>query len=126
MNKYIQMYNYSINLTYLDIEDDKQDTRYRKELLDVFDIKQYEHETIMTSIDTIYDKFGKHKQIQAILEELMKNSSFPFEIGKKTAFTMLFSFENFYLSHNAFQQLERISNIETNLYDKIIQNLQKK
>ena len=72
------MYNYSINLTYLDIEDDKQDTQYRKELLDVFDIKQYEHETIMTSIDTIYDKFGKHKQIQAILEELMKNSSFPF------------------------------------------------
>ena len=45
------MYNYSINLTYLDIEDDKQDTQYRKELLDVFDIKQYEHETIMTSID---------------------------------------------------------------------------
>ena len=40
------MYNYSINLTYLDIDDDKQDTQYRKELLDVFDIKQYEHEKV--------------------------------------------------------------------------------
>ena len=47
------MYNYSINLTYLDIDDDKQDTQYRKELLDVFSIKHYEHETIMTCIDGV-------------------------------------------------------------------------
>ena len=120
------MYNYSINLTYLDIDDDKQDTQYRKELLDVFEIKEYKHEIIMTSIDTIYDKFKQHKQVNNILQELIKNNSFPFEIDKKTAFTMLFSFENFYFSHNAFQHLERISNIEKNLYDKIIQNLQKK
>ena len=120
------MYNYSINLTYLDIDDDKQDTQYRKELLDVFSIKHYEHETIMSCIDGVYNKFKQHTQIQNILQELINNSSFPFEIDKKTAFTMLFSFENFYLSHNAFQQMERISNIETNLYHKIIKNLQKK
>ena len=41
------MYNYSINLTYLDIDDDKQDTQYRKELLDVFDIKQNLIQTIV-------------------------------------------------------------------------------
>ena len=30
------MYNYSIKTTYLDIEDAKQDTQYRKEFLEVF------------------------------------------------------------------------------------------
>ena len=119
------MYNYSINTTYLDVEDEKQDTQYRKELLDIFGVKQYQHKTIMNAIDLVYDKFGEHKQIKTILKELINNSTFPFELDNKTAFTMLFSFENFHLLHNAFQQLERISNINSNLYDKIIKNLQK-
>ena len=41
------MYNYSIITTYLDIRDQKQDTQYRKELLDVFNIEQYDHQTII-------------------------------------------------------------------------------
>lgn len=120
------MYNYSITTTYLDIEDAKQDTQYRKELLDVFGIKEYQNQTIMESIDYLYDKYKSNKQVDIILQTLISNTPFLFRSDKKTAFTFLFSFENFYLFHNALQQLERISNIKSNLYDKIIKNLQKK
>ena len=40
------MYNYSIKTTYLDIEDDIQDTQYRKEYLSAFDLENYEEEKL--------------------------------------------------------------------------------
>ena len=51
------MYNYSIKTTYLDLDDEKQDTQFRKELLDVFGVKEYCHKTFMETIDTIYNKY---------------------------------------------------------------------
>jgi len=121
------MYNYSINTTYLDIEDEKQDTQYRKELLDVFNIIEYKHETIMTSIHSIFEKYGTHKQVIDILKILIASEQrFPFEVDQETAFMMLFSFQNFYFFHNALCDLERNENINPELYDKIIKNLQKK
>ena len=53
------MYNYSINTTYLDLDDEKQDTQFRKELLDVFGVSEYCHKTFMTTIDTIYNKYSE-------------------------------------------------------------------
>ncbi len=64
------MYNYSIITTYLDIEDEKQDTQYRKELLDVFNIKQYDHQTIMQSIKILFEKYKVHNQVVNILQTL--------------------------------------------------------
>ena len=121
------MYNYSINTTYLDIEDEKQDTQYRKELLDVFNIEEYRHESIMNSIKNIFEKYGTHKQVVNILKSLIENETkFPIDLTQETAFMMLFSFQNFYFFHNALCDLERNENINLELYDKIIQNLQKK
>ena len=67
------MYNYSINTTYLDLKDEeKQDTQYRKELLEVFMVSEYKHKTIMDSIDFCFKKYGEQTQIKLILEELIK------------------------------------------------------
>ena len=120
------MYNYSIKTTYLDLDDEKQDTQFRKELLDVFGVSEYCHKTFMTTIDTIYNKYKNNKQVENILNEVKNNCHFPFELDQATAFTTLFSFQNFYLFHNALGELERNSKINDELYDKIIQNLQKK
>ena len=120
------MYNYSINLTYLNLPDEKQDTQFRKELLDVFGVPEYHHKTFMTTIDTIYNKYKNNKQVEGILNEVKNNCRFPFELDQATAFTMMFSFENFYFFHNALGELERNSKINEKLYNKIIQNLQKK
>lgn len=120
------MYNYSINLTYLNLDDEKQDTQFRKELLDVFGVPEYHHKTIMTTIDTIYNTYKNNKQLVNILNEVKNNWRFPFELDQATAFTMMFSFDNFYLFHNILGELERNSKINDTLYNKIIQNLQKK
>jgi len=120
------MYNYSINLTYFNLPDEKQDTQFRKELLDVFGVPEYHHKTIMATIDTIYNTYKNNKQFVNILNEVKNNCRFPFELDQATAFTMMFSFENFYFFHNALGELERNSKINDTLYNKIIQNLQKK
>ncbi len=127
MNNYNYMYNYSINTTYLDIEDEKQDTQYRKELLNVFNISEYRHDTIMQSMKTIFEQWKDNKQIIEIIKTLSDNeTTFPIELSQETAFMMLFSFQNFYFFHKTLCELERNSKIPPELYNKIIQNLQKK
>jgi hypothetical protein len=121
------MYNYSIITTYLDIRDEKQDTQYRKELLDVFNIEQYDHQTIMQCMKIIFEKYKLHNQVINILQTLIENETkFPIELDQETAFMMMFSFENFYFFHKALVELERDENINNQLYNKIIKNLQKK
>tara|TARA_B110000902_G_scaffold78432_1_gene93408 strand:- start:81 stop:443 length:363 start_codon:yes stop_codon:yes gene_type:complete len=120
------MYNYSINTTYLDIEEIDQDTQYRKELLEAFMIPEYKHETIMDSIDVSFKKYGEQTQVKVILTELIKHSKFIFRLDQATAFTILFSFDNFYYFHNALCEMERNTNINPELYQNIIKNLQKK
>jgi hypothetical protein len=120
------MYNYSINTTYLDIEEIDQDTQYRKELLEAFMIPEYKNETIMDSILLLFLKYGQQTQVKLILTELIKHSKFIFSSDIPTAFTMLFSFDNFYYFHNALCEMERNTNINPELYQNIIKNLQKK
>ena len=120
------MYNYSINTTYLDIKEEEQDTQYRKELLKVFMISEYTHKKVMKSIDFCFKIYGEQKQVKIILAELIKHSKLPFELDQATAFTMLFSFENFYHFHKAICKMERNLIIDLELYKKIIENLQKK
>ena len=78
------MYNYSIKLTYLKLDDKKQDTQFRKELLDVFGVPEYRHKTFMTTIDNIYNKYKNNKQVENILNEVKTNCYFPFELDQDT------------------------------------------
>ena len=89
-------------------------------------VSEYKHKTIMDSIDFCFKKYGEQTQIKLILEELIKNSRLPFGLDQITAFTMLFSFENFYHFHKAICKMERNLPINPELYKNIIENLQKK
>ena len=46
MNNYIDMYNYSFELTYREIDGDAGDTKYREEFLNVFGLKKWEGEQV--------------------------------------------------------------------------------
>ena len=58
------MYNYSINTTYLTLDDDKQDTQYRKEYLSVFNLEKYDEDVIMNTVDTLYKTYKDNEQIK--------------------------------------------------------------
>jgi len=122
------MYNYSIKTTYLDVEDtQEQDTKYRKELLDVFNLEEYDHNTIMDTVSDLYNTYKEHLQIKKIIEQVIKyENSFPVEVGPVTAFMLLFSFQNFYYFHTVLCDLERNGVVSTENECNIIQNIQKK
>ena len=114
------MYNYSIKTTYLDIEDDIQDTQYRKEYLSAFDLENYEEEKIMKIINELYQKYKDNKQINQLLEFGKQNSIYSF--NDETTFILFFAFEKFYYFHKALCQLNNNEIIDS----EIIKNLQKK
>jgi uncharacterized coiled-coil DUF342 family protein len=89
------MYNYSLKLTYRDVD---SDTTYRKELLEVFDIKKYNAE-INNRIDTLHAKHGEF--FKDIVECIKKNDKLSIvrDLDDKTCFMILFSWEYFYETH---------------------------
>ena len=114
------MYNYSIKTTYLDIENDIQDTQYRKEYLSAFDLEYYEEKKIMNTITELYKKYKDNKQINDLLQFGKQNNIYGF--NDEMTFILFFSFEKFYYFHKALCQLNNNKNIDC----EIIKNLQKK
>jgi len=117
-----------MNTTYLDVDDENiQDTLYKKELLEAFNISKYNHETISNTLKLLFQTY-KTSSIGNILElTIQSENKLPFKLDKETAFTMLFSFEHFYLFHKFLQEINSTaSTSSTNSYDKMVEHLQKK
>tara|TARA_X000000368_G_scaffold380567_1_gene336448 strand:- start:406 stop:750 length:345 start_codon:yes stop_codon:yes gene_type:complete len=114
------MYNYSIKTTYLDIQDDIQDTQYRKEYLSVFNLEKYDENKIMDTINNLYQKYKDNKQLNDLLQFGKQNNIYSF--NDEMTFILFFAFEKFYYFHKALCQLNNNENIDS----EIIENLQKK
>ena len=120
------MYNYSFYCTYLDISSNehKQDNLYRKELLKAFDIENYDHEKMMSTIKELYSKYKENPQIIAILHLLKETNKYSFLFNNfKDLFTLLFSFEYFYYFHTCIAELEQSNSISDIIYEKFIKVL---
>ena len=104
MNNYVQMYNYSIKLDYINRSNDESDTQYRKEILAVFDLKEYSNE-IIEKQDLLFSKV--EKEYDEILEYLKNNDRLALirNITKKDCFIILFSWEYFYHNHLLLQAI---------------------
>ena len=98
------MYNYSIKLDYINRSNDESDTQYRKEILSVFDLKEYSNE-IIEKQDLLFSKV--EKEYDEILEYLKKNDRLALirNITKKDCFMILFSWEYFYHNHLLLQAI---------------------
>ena len=92
------MYNYNINLTY---HKKDNDTLFRKEMLDVFQLNQFSND-INKQVDLLYNKYKNNKQVQNIIKSMKKDHKFKkFQLfgntDDATYFVILFSFDYFHL-----------------------------
>ena len=120
------MYNYSFYCSYLDASanEHKQDTIYRQEILKAFNLMIYDHEKMMETIDSLYNKHKENTQIQEILKILKENNKYSFLFNNfDDLFTLLFSFEYFYYFHSCIAELEQSQSISDIIYEKFIKVL---
>ena len=118
------MYNYSIKLDYINRSNDESDTQYRKEILAVFDMKEYSSEMIKKQ-DLLFSKV--EKEYDEILNYLKNNDRLALirNITKKDCFMILFSWEYFYNNHLLLQAIlgnasqDRIKLMKDKLFLKI-------
>jgi hypothetical protein len=115
------MYNYSLKLTYRK----KNDTIYRKELLEAFHLKEYT-DKINERIDDLYKTIkNDYSDIIKCLHENDPLTSFG-SIDEAGCFMILFSWQYFYENHSLiqsiFQKSDDILVKKKTLIDKIISN----
>lgn len=122
------MYNYSINLIYRDLKDEKSDTQYRKELLDVFAMSEYTEEIIFKQ-DLLYKEVKEeYKEIIQLIKETDR-LAFIRKFDEYDAFMLLFSWEYFYEHHMLIKAIltkphnkNNVSLCKQNLFEKIKSN----
>ena len=93
------MYNYSINLNYKNITDNDSDTQYRKEVLEVFSMKEYNQDIIKKQDDLFNELKEEYSQI---IKCIMNNDRLALirNVSDNDAFMILFSYDYFYDNHN--------------------------
>jgi len=107
------MYNFNYKLTYNESDDDDV---YRKELLDVFFLKEYNGEKINSTVNKIIKPLIK-PHFKAIFEYMNKENELPIPLDDYTCIILLLSWEYFYLFHRC------IGEIKTNNITDSIRNL---
>ena len=120
------MYNYNIELTY-NIKDN--DTLFRKEMLDLFQLKQYD-DSINKEIDELYLKYCKNNQLVEIIELMKQQKKFTkFQLLGNTTnityFMLLFSFDYLYLTHKCLQNLDKNNKINDENYNNLCNKIKK-
>ena len=115
------MYNTTFLCTYkLHDDDDDQDTLYRHEYLYAFNLKEYDSDVIVATLDNIYQKLKDNKEFIEIAE-----SHYHFSDENKNheiILQFLFSFHTFDLFHTCLTYLLRDDKNDTMLHDDFIKN----
>lgn len=93
------MYNYSISLNYKNLTDNDSDTQYRKEVLEVFSMKEYNQDIIKKQDDLFNELKEEYSQI---IKCIMDNDRLALirNVSDNDAFMILFSYDYFYDNHN--------------------------
>jgi hypothetical protein len=119
------MYNYSIQLTYKNLDEEHSDTQYRKELLDVFDMKEYNEEMIVKQ-DKLYERLKE--EYSEITNYIINNDRLALirNMTNNDAFMILFSWEYFYDNHNLISAIlsQQDKTIIDNLKEKLMNSIQ--
>ena len=127
MNNYYYMYNYSFNMSYLDVQDEfLSNSQYKKDLLKAFSLQTYNHEKIMKEIEVLYDKLKDNAQIIEILTNIKLKKYLPsFLMNNESCFVLLFSFENVNYFHKCLGYLLKNKPIDEDYFRKFLLLLQK-
>ena len=115
------MYNTTFLCTYkLHNDGDIQDTLYRHEYLYAFGLKEYDSDTIVTTLDNLYQKIKDNKDFIEIAET---HCHFSRENNNhELILQFLFSFHTFELFHACLIYLLRDDKTDTILHEEFIKN----
>lgn len=120
------MYNYSLELTYREIDGDSGDTKYREEFLTVLDLKKWEGDKVENSFTKLYAAIEEELRKYNLIEFVKKHSPFPFRLSDSTTLVVLFSFENFHVFHKCLQDFYINGNFTQENVDSLKKSLEKK
>jgi len=106
-------------------EDEKKFIRnciYRQELLNLFDLEEFDEDLMNQRMDFLYKKIESDLDFQVILEKLQDTY---FLRSKEVSFTLLFSFDYLYMTHACFCDLFEYGKIEEEHKLSILDSIQK-
>ena len=118
------MYHFSYKLTYNESPDDDL---YRKQLLDVFFLKEYDGDKINNTVNNIIKPLIK-PHFKEVFEYMNKKNELPIPLDDYTCIILLLSWEYFYLFHRCIGEikLNNVQNSITNLLSELKKNKEKK
>ena len=91
------MYNINFKTTYQTLDGDISETQYRKELLQAFNLNEFNLEIINTKIEHIYSTICKNEKMKRIM---IKNAQDLFSEDEILGFMLCFSYHSFHLVHD--------------------------
>jgi len=114
------MYNYSIELKYKNLDIEDSDTQYRKEVLAVFSMKEYNQDMIKKQ-DTLFNVLKE--EYKEIIKCIMNNDRLALirNVNENDAFMILFSWDYFYDNRNLIRAILKKDN--KNVIDNLKQKL---
>ena len=122
------MYNYSVNVHYKNVK--YNDNLYRKQLLEVFELKEYDDDVISKKMKQLYNKIKDYSQIKQIIT-LLKQFKYAkiFIVNEEEEnlyLIFMFSFEYFDLFHNCLKELHKDNVISDETFNKLLNALDNK
>ena len=121
------MYNYNHEVTYNFIDDREQNKKYKQDILDSFNQKNYNFDTIIKIQEDLFDKFKNNEKFNNLLEYLQENQTLiPAKLPLKTCVTLFFSYDYFYLFHKCLKDMFNNNKISDNNYNNMIELIKKK
>ena len=122
------MYKFDANVQYKNINN--EDDTYRKHLLNVFDLKEYDDKIISAKNKELYQFIKDSTQIQSIIDEISTDKYAQIFIVDKNErdlyLYLLFSFEFFDLFHNCLKELNKDNVISDETFNKLLNALDNK
>lgn len=114
-------YNIDYHCTYTDLNEYNdlveqfnkefvEDLLYKNDILNIFQIKDYNDDVISCSLKNIYNKIGNNEIIRMCIKKILDLNPF-FENDEFTAFMMFFAFENLHICHPCLCELLKTGNV---------------
>lgn len=118
------MYNYSTNVKY---KNQNENGLYRKQLLEAFNLKEYDDDVISKKMKELYNKIKDYSQIKQIIT-LLKQFKYAkiFIVNEEEEnlyLIFMFSFEYFDLFHNCLKELNENNVISDKIFNKLLKAL---
>lgn len=116
------MYNFTCNVSYLNIQGDASDTEYRKQFLSANNISEWDKDSLMKNQDDIYEKFKDNEQFKKILNKATENYQkiIPIAMDAKSTLVLLFEYDVFESFHKCLKELSDKNSISDQIFNEII------